>query len=367
MRKMRILAVNTGSSSIKLDTVVIDERSVSVLQRGRHHLDEADPGTLLNRQLATGTPEAVVHRIVHGGDLHSSALVDDAVEAEIAALTNLAPLHNPRALHWLRLCRRRLDVPQIAVFDTAFFASLPAVARSYAIPPRLADSQRIRRYGFHGIAHRAMWRRWCALHPELPNGGRLITIQLGGGCSIAAILRGAPLDTSMGFSPAEGLVMATRCGDIDPGVMVHLARAADMPPERLERLINTESGLLGLSGRSADLRDLIEDDAPASRLAVDLYCYRLRKYIGAYQAVLGQADGIVFGGGVGEHMPQVRAAALADMQWCGVELDTAANRHARGDEARISVAGGRVEVWAIPVDETAILAEEAYRVLRERA
>lgn len=168
----------------------------------------------------------------------------------------------------------------------------------------------------------------------------------------------------MGFSPAEGLVMATRCGDIDAGAIVHLLRNKEMTADMIEQLINTQSGLLGLSGKSADLQNLIDSSAARPRLAVDMYCYRLKKYIGAYQAVLGGTDGIVFGGGVGEHMPQVRARALGDMQWSGIEIDAAANRRAQGDEMQISATGSRVDVRVLPVDEAAILVSEARQVLR---
>lgn len=310
-------------------------------------------------------PDAVVHRVVHGGsELVVSRVIDADTVSAIEALGSLAPLHNPVALRWIHACRRQLKAPQVAVFDTAFFSALPDVARRYAIPPERAEEFGVRRYGFHGIAHQAMWQRWCELRPDLSAGGKLISIQLGGGCSITAIRNGAPQDTSMGFSPAEGLVMATRCGDIDAGAIFHLIRNKEMTAEMVEQLINTQSGLLGLSGKSADMQDLIDSPAAGPRLAVDMYCYRLKKYISAYQAVLGGADGIVFGGGVGEHMPQVRARTLDNMQWCGIEIDAAANRRAQGDEMQISATGSRVDIRVLPVDEAAILVSEACQVLR---
>lgn len=361
---MMILVVNTGSTSIKLETVEMGQGMATPLHGERYQTDGAGPEELLAEFLTGRTPpDAVVHRVVHGGRLVESHLISAAIEAEIESLSNLAPLHNPVALSWIAACRRKLSLPQVAVFDTAFFAALPAAAKSYALPPDLTEQYGIRRYGFHGIAHRAMWRRWVDLRSDLPHGGRLITVQLGGGCSITATREGTPQDTSMGFSPTEGLVMATRCGDIDPGAILTLLRQKDMTPDLVERLINERSGLLGLSGRSADMRNLIDASDPQARLAVDLYCHRLRKYIGAYQAVLGGVDGIAFGGGVGENMPGVRARALENMQWCGIDIDAEVNNGARGSETRISTDDSRVDVRVVPVDETAILAEEAYAVL----
>lgn len=365
---MKILAVNTGSTSIKLDVVEIGSDTSSPIHTARHETYVHDADALLKEFVSgAGHIDAVVHRVVHGGsDLVQSRVIDEETERTIEALSELAPLHNPLALRWIRACRKRLRAPQVAVFDTAFHDAMPAVAKFYAVPPTVAAQSGIRRYGFHGIAHQAMWRRWCELRPDLPDGGRLITIQLGGGCSITAIRHGRPQDTSMGFSPAEGLVMATRCGDIDPGAVVHLMRNEGMSPEMVEQLINTQSGLLGVSGMSADMRDIIDETDTQAQLAVKMYCYRLRKYIGAYQAVLGGADGIVFGGGVGEHMPEVRYRTLDGMHWCGIEIDAELNRQARGGEARISADNSSVDIRVVPVDETAILADEARRVLHSQ-
>lgn len=315
--------------------------------------------------------QMVAHRIVHGGErLVQSCVIDDEVEAEIARLAPVAPLHNPAALAWIRACRALLgkDVPQVAVFDTAFYAELPPVARSYALPRALCERLSARRYGFHGLAHDAMWRRWRTLRPDAAARARVISLQLGAGCSITAVRGGRPVDTSMGFSPLEGLMMATRSGDIDPGLLLYLQRTLSMTPERMERLLNEESGLLGVSGTSADMRTLLASDDPAARLAVDLYCYRARKYVGAYLAVLGGTDAILFGGGVGENAPVIREKILGGMQWARIALDAEANRNAVGIEAHISrigeeVGNGSVEIWVIPVDEAAILAEQAQTVL----
>lgn len=292
-------------------------------------------------------------------------VIDDA--AEIERLGALAPLHNPATLTWLRAARSVFEAstPQIAVFDTAFFAQLPAVASRYALPPELAEANGIRRFGFHGLAHAYMWRRWKQLTPNPNAANRLISLQLGGGCSITATAAGRPLDTSMGFSPLEGLVMATRSGDLDPNVVLHLQRDGRMSLDAVDRMLNGGSGLLGMAG-TGDMRELLERADPDSRLAVDLYCYRIRKYIGAFMAVLGGADAILFGGGVGENSPTIRRRVLAGMAWCGIRLNDAANESAVGEEVNISLGDSTVSVWVVPVDEAAMLADEAAAVLDRR-
>lgn len=371
--KSTIVTINTGSSSVRLAAFACDEGRSLSLRATEHHAWEGEDATeVLRRFLHTHTPggvTAVAHRIVHGGrQLVCPCLLDEAVEREIARLAPLAPLHNPKALRWIGAARTLFGdgIPQVGVFDTAFYAGLPEVAKAYAIPRTLADRHGIRRYGFHGLAHQAMWRRWQALHPERARDARVISLQLGAGCSVTAIEGGVPRDTSMGFSPLEGLVMATRCGDIDPGLIGFLQRAEHWSPDDLERVLSTESGLLGLSGSSGDMRILLRAEDAHARLAVEVYAYRARKYIGAYLAALGGADAIVFGGGVGEHAPAVRAAVLKQMEWAGVDLDVGANEATLGQEGRISRAGSRIEVWVIPVDEQQILAQEALAVITRR-
>jgi acetate kinase len=283
--------------------------------------------------------------------------VDDALEARIDELSALAPLHNPRALVWLRAARRRWpDTPQFAVFDTAFYAGLPARARTYALPAEQARDPALRRYGFHGTAHHAMWADWCTLRPDLDRGGRLISLQLGGGCSVTATAQGRPRDTSMGFSPLAGLVMATRSGDLDPGLVLHLLRSGDTTAAGLEHRLNHEAGLKGLSGTSGDMRELLAADDERAHAAVDLYCYRARKYLGAYAAALEGVDGIVFGGGVGENAAAVRSAILAPMAWLGVHLDPDANADPAAAGGRITTADSPVEARVVAVDEGRILA-----------
>ncbi len=366
---MTVMTVNAGSSSVRL--AAFAPRGESLTRRASGHFPDVryNLAEILRTFLKDhGIEEVaiVAHRIVHGGSHFTAPCVlDDRVEAEIERLILLAPLHNPRALEWIRACRVIFgaDVPQVAVFDTAFYADLPEAARTYAIPHDLAHKHGLRRYGFHGIAHRALWRRWRALRPEVPEGGRVISAQLGAGCSMTAVERAAPRDTSMGFSPLEGLMMATRGGDMDPGVITYLQRREVFSPEVVERLLYYNCGLQGVAGES-DMRRLLAREDAEARLAVEMYCHRARKYLGAYLAVLGGADAILFGGGVGENAPFVRGKILANMEWAGVALDAQANRAAVGTEARISRPESRTEIWVIPVDEAAILAQEAAAVVR---
>jgi acetate kinase len=217
----------------------------------------------------------------------------------------------------------------------------------------------LRRFGFHGLAHQAMWRAWRESQPERARGGRLISLQLGSGCSAAAIASGSPLDTSMGFSPLEGLVMATRAGDLDPGLLLHLQQVAGVGLAELAELLSQRAGLCGLAGHGGDLRAIFADGGEAARLAVDVYCHRARKYVGAYLALLGGVDAVVFGGGVGEHQPEIRARILAGMAWAGIEIDDAANQKVIGASGKIS--RGEVDVAVVAVDEAAVILEQALR------
>lgn len=366
---MIVLTVNTGSSSVRLAAFAPAGESLSRRASGQFSGERDEPAAMLRAFLkdhGVGAVAVVAHRIVHGGArLAAPCRIDAAVEAEIERLAPLAPLHNPRALEWIRACRALFgaETAQVAVFDTAFYATLPEVAATYALPRTLCARHGIRRYGFHGIAHQAMWRRWRELRPDIREGGRVISLQLGAGCSITAVRDGQAVDTSMGFSPLEGLVMATRPGDVDPGALTYLARAEGLSLDRLERLLNEEAGLLGLSGLSGDMRTLLDADDADARLAVEVYCYRARKYIGAYLAALGGADAILFGGGVGEHAPRVRAKILTGLGGLGIVPDPDANRAALGTEKCISRRSSETEVWVIPVDEAVPLAQAALAVM----
>jgi acetate kinase len=358
---MTVLTVNSGSTSVKLALYDATSSEDPVRLAAEHHSGRNLDAPRLLRAFGAQLPSApgiVAHRIVHGGTRFvRPTRIDRDVLAAIEQLSPLAPLHNPEALRWVSAARQVWGdgTPQIAVFDTAYFANLPRVAAAYALAPRYGLDLGVRRYGFHGLAHEALWRRWCAWYPDLVRGGRLITLQLGGGCSIAAIDHGTPVDTSMGFSPLEGLVMATRSGDVDAAIVPHLQRQLGKTADEVIGLLNGESGLAGLSGSAADPGQLAADPSPEAQFAVDLYCYRVRKYIGAYLAVLGGCDGIVFGGGVGEHVPAVRARALANLEWAGILLDPVLNGAARDGEARISDRTARVLVHVAAVDEERVL------------
>ncbi len=355
-----VLTVNAGTSSIRLGLFAHDGAQAWPLAETRYPWRGEPPSPLLRRFLQEQAGEGiemVAHRVVHGGSaLPPAVIIDDMVEREIERLAPLAPLHNPIALAWLRAAREVMGggILHVAVFDTGFYRTLSPVAQTYALPCALIEKHGVRRFGFHGLAHAYMNRRWQRHGPA----GRVISLQLGAGCSITASVQGVARDTSMGFTPLEGLVMATRSGDVDPGLLLFLQQAEGWDPQHIDHVLNKEAGLAGLSGISSDMRALLDRDDPQARLAVDVYCYRARKYIGAYMAVLGGVDAILFGGGVGENAPAVRERILAGMEWCGIRIDPKRNA-AIGVERRISADDGRVAVWVIPVNEAAMLAEQA--------
>ncbi|MDI6735257.1 MAG: acetate/propionate family kinase [bacterium] len=363
---MTILTINAGSSSLRLALFTTKGDGVEVLAVKKYKLEEINSSTVLSEFIQGQENVSIItHRVVHGGTKFvESCLIDTAVEEEIARLSPLAPLHNPFALKWIQICRAIFgqDIPQVAVFDTAFYSTLPEVATIYALPQTLCSQHHIRRYGFHGIAHKTMWSRWQAIHPELQNGGKIISLQLGAGCSITAVQHGKAIDTSMGFSPLEGLMMATRSGDIDPGLIPYLQRSCGLSIEQVEELLNHSSGLLGVSGISNDMRLLLKSNLQQAKLAVKLFCYRAKKHIGAYLSVLQGADAIVFGGGIGENAPEVRRLILEDMEWLGIILDNQANYGIIGKEGCLSSPKSKIEVWVIPVDEAYAMAREAIRV-----
>lgn len=320
---------------------------------------------------------AVGHRVVHGGERFSQSIViDEAVAAEIEALSELAPLHNPACLAGIHGARAVLGstVPMVAVFDTAFHHTLPPCARVYALPHELAARHRIRRYGFHGSAHASLVAGYAAFTGSTLEKDRIITLQLGNGCSVTAIAGGKSIETSMGFTPLEGLVMGTRSGDLDPSIVSYLAHREHVDASEIERWLNERSGLLGVSGRSNDMRELLHAATHAqderAALAIELFCYRARKYVGAYLAVLAGADAIVFGGGIGENSPEIRARICAGMEWCGVFLDADRNRAAvglpPGSAARISQDGAEIGVYVVADDEETWIARETVRCLRGR-
>lgn len=401
---MRILAINCGSSTLKFQLFELEpeqkvysrerrlarglveeigtkgaldftmetgeslQKSLPLADHGqatRHVLAWLESSGLLERRGSW----AVGHRVVHGGSRFTEAtLIEDQVLEAIEAVSELAPLHNEPALRAIYAAREALgpEVPMVAVFDTAFHTSLPKRASEYAIPEDLATKHGIRRYGFHGIAHRYMIERYCVIAPTAVERSKLITLQLGNGCSAAAVAEGRSIDTSMGFTPLEGLMMGTRTGDLDPTVPGFLAHREGVRIDEVEAWLNTRSGLLGVSGRSRDMRDLLQaerqGDARAG-LALEMFCYRVRKYIGAYLAVLGGADAVVFGGGIGENAAEIRSRICAGMEWCGLRLDEDRNTKAVGSEMRISADDAKVHAYVIQVDESVMIARETARCL----
>jgi acetate kinase len=315
--------------------------------------------------------DAVGHRVVHGGEKFTrSVLIDDTIIAEIEDMIDLAPLHNPHNLKGIRAVRDVLGrtVPQAAVFDTAFHQTLPDRAYLYAIPYSLYRRHRVRRYGFHGTSHRYVAYRYRRLTGTTRENTRLITLHLGNGCSACAILAGDSLDTSMGFTPLEGLVMGTRSGDLDPAILDYIAEKEGMNLHEVEALLNKHSGLLGISGLTHDMRELLaeahEHDDRRARLAIEIFCYRARKYIGAYLAAMGGADAIVFTGGIGENAVEIRARITEELHWMGMDIDAAANeRTTRGAEGRITTDASRLHAWVIPTDEELLIARDAARLV----
>jgi len=312
--------------------------------------------------------EAVGHRVVHGADLFTSAtVIDDAVLAKIESLNELAPLHNPAALSGVHAARKILhSLPMAAVFDTAFHHTIPETAATYAIPVDLSKRHRIRRYGFHGIAHQYSVLRYGELHALSRDVIDIVTLHLGNGSSACAVRGGKSVDTSMGFTPLEGLVMGTRSGDLDPAIVGYLAEKENVSPAEVERWLNERSGLLGLSGLSHDMRELmaVYDTNLHARLAVDVFCYRARKYLAAYLGILGTAGAVVFSGGIGENTPTVRQKICEGMEWCGLELEQEKNRATVGVEGAISAPGARFRAYVIPSDEEAIIARETATLFR---
>jgi acetate kinase len=301
-------------------------------------------------------PTVVAHRIVHGGTAPpTTRRLDAATIAAIDRASPLAPLHNPASLAWVKACEQRLPgTPAVAVFDSGFFAELPAVAATYALPAPLRQRWNLRRLGFHGLAHRSMFE---ALRTVSTRHARVISFQLGSGCSAAALRDGRPVDTSMGLTPLEGLVMATRCGDLDPGVLLFLMTEGGLPARELAHVLDHRSGLTGLAG-TGDLRRLLETDSDEARLAVDVHAYRARKYLGAYLAALGGCDAVIIGGGAGEKAPELRRRILTGLDELGLVLDADRNATARPPD-RISADESRTDIWVLPTDEESVLAAEA--------
>jgi acetate kinase len=399
---VKILVVNSGSSSIKLELLEMENEtklgavtierignSPSTLKYVRHdasgmmeqkvetpvvdhrqgmnmaiaHLTDSHRGVIKDTQEVA----AIGHRVVHGGELFCRpALIDEAVLAAVEENVSLAPLHNPANLEGIRITRELFPgVPQVAVFDTAFHQTIPPHAYHYALPLHLYEQFRIRRYGFHGTSHRYVAGECAKVMGRPFDELNLITIHLGNGCSMAAIKGGESIDCSLGFTPLEGLVMGTRSGDIDPAIHAHLARVGKMSIEEIDNMLNKDSGLKGLCGYN-DMRDIHRAIAAGDRraeLALAVQTYRTKRYLGAFMAVLGRLDGIVFTAGIGENDNIVRARTLEGLEGFGIELDEAVNTGRVEKPTLLSKKTSRVQVWGIPTNEELAIAREAKALL----
>lgn len=362
---MNILALNAGSSGLKwalFDGGLAEVGSGEITGEGDRSASAIDAA----RAVADGPIGAVGHRVVHGGPrFRSSAMVEESTRRELADLADLAPLHNPPALLALAAAEAALPgVPMVACFDTAFFADLPRAATAYPVPYEWHDTWGIRKYGFHGLSHAYCAGRAAEMLGD-PPGLRLVVCHLGGGCSATAILGGRPIETTMGYTPMDGLMMATRGGSIDPGVLLHMLRRGELDAEELDDALNHRSGLLGLSGVSADYR-LVEAAAARhedrSRLALEVYAHRLKMAIGGLSATLGGLDALAFTAGVGEHSHGLRAEVCRSLGFLGVRLDPSRNEAAAAD-VDVSAADATARVLVLHTCEELVIAREVRRLI----
>jgi acetate kinase len=365
---MKILVLNAGSSSLKFELYDATPSSECVLMKGEVErvATMADAIRSMFGKLGNVPVDAVGHRIVHGGDeFHKSVIIDDSVEKKIDELGRLAPLHNPHNLEAFRAAREHLPgATHVAVFDTAFHQTLPERAYAYGLPYEYLTAKKIRRYGFHGISHRFVSWKFAQLHKKTRADYRMITCHLGNGCSVCAIDRGKSIDTSMGFTPLEGLIMGTRSGDVDAGAILHLITNEHIEAPSLLQVLNSSSGLKGLSGISNDMRDLLREAGlgnARARLAVDAFCYRVRKYIGSYLAAMNGADVLIFAGGIGENSPAIRAEICSGLENLGIAIDATANERESGEARQIGASG--IPVWVVPTDEELLIARDTLRCI----
>jgi acetate kinase len=360
-----VFVVNCGSSSVKY-RVIEPQSGRSLASGSAERIGEPDSpypdhDVALREILAQGVPGelgAFAHRVVHGGDRFSAPVViDGSVLAAIRELAALAPLHNPANLRGIEAARAaHPELSHVAIFDTAFHQTLPPHAYTYAVPPEWAAAYGVRRYGFHGTSHAYVSRAAAAVLGRSLTEVNLIVLHLGNGASASAVAGGRCIDTSMGLTPLEGLVMGTRCGDLDPGVVLHMMRVAGLSGDELDAALNKRSGMLALAGDN-DMRAVGDD------LALDVYCYRLRKYVGAYYAALGRVDAVVFTAGVGENSAPVRAGALAGLERLGIAVDPARNGERSSQARRISPDGSPVAVLVVPTNEELEMARQAAALL----
>ena len=399
---MKALVFNCGSSSLKFELFEIDKSSPASTALASGKVEEIGVGEHAkthfvgpDRKEARGAAPAsnhqdaalhaldwlaslaskpldgldiVAHRVVHGGgEVEEPRLVDESVYAALDRAKQFAPLHNPLAIGVMRAVSARLPkVPAAVVTDTAFHRDLPPAAHTYALPHELAERYGIRRFGFHGIGHAWMMERYAEITGKNPRELNLVTFHLGAGCSACSIRGGRSVDTSMGLTPLEGLVMATRSGDLDPAIVTWLATNAKMTPAEIDRILNHDSGMKGISGLSDDMRELEKaadaGDARAA-LAIEVFCHRARKYLGAYLAIPGRPEAIIFSGGIGEHSTRSREKICTDLEWLGIELDHERNRAAYNEETRISTEASHIAIYVIAMNEELYIARAALRLI----
>lgn len=400
---MNILVLNCGSSSVKYKLINVDDKK-TLAEGGVEKI--GIPGSFLKFRLPDGSKkvidevipdhrkaimdilniltdptygcissfkeiDAVGHRVVHGGEkFNKSVLINDEVIEKIKECYDVAPLHNPVNMAGIDAITELMPgVPQVAVFDTAFHQTMPAEAYMYALPYELYTKYSVRRFGFHGTSHRYVARRVCDFLGVPYENQRIITCHIGNGGSITAVKDGKSIDTSMGLTPVEGLMMGTRVGDVDPGALTFIMDKEHLDTKQLSNLINKKSGVLGISGISSDMRDIdaaIAEGNERAKLALDMYIYRIIKYIGAYTAVLNGVDIIVFTGGVGENQQPLRKAVCEHLSYLGVKIDDAVNASSRGEEKVISAADSKVKAVVIPTDEELMIARDTEAIVNGR-
>lgn len=397
---MKILVINAGSSSLKYQ--LMDMENEHVLAKGlcerisnggaiSHKTDDGRKAEYevdfpthkeafleVIKLLSTGDTSvisdmneisAIGHRVLHGSEVYKvSTLVTDKVIDDIAAFKDLGPLHNPPQAIAMRACQEVFgkDVPMVAVFDTSFHQTMPEKAYMFALPYEYYERYHIRRYGFHGTSHRYLTGRFAEMHGDL-QGTKIVTCHLGNGSSLAAIKDGKVLDTSMGFTPLDGFMMGTRCGGIDPSIVTFIQNKEGLTPDEMSDMMNKKSGFLGVSGVSSDCRDLneaAEEGNKRAKLAVDMFMYQIKKFIGGYAAAMGGIDTIIFTGGIGENDAAMRAEICSEFEYLGLKVDAEACNKASRKEAKFSTADSRVEAWVLPTDEELMIARDTLSLVK---
>jgi len=361
---VHIVTLNPGSSTLKMALYVNGKKTA---QKKLDHVSDFSVGVKkICEQLADFKIDAVGCRVVHGGSFSKPAIVNETTILELEKLNELAPLHNPPAITTIASAQKLFGkkTPVVAVFDTMFHQTLPNYVTKYALPKKWLEKYPIKRYGFHGLAHEYMHQRYCKLTGQ--SLATIITLQLGSGCSACAIKQGRSVDTTMGFTPLEGLVMRTRSGSIDPAIIEYITRKENITVSKVIQLLNTDSGLAGLTGTNGDMRQIQSDykkNDPNAKIAFNLFAYTVKKQIGAYMAALNTTEAVVFGGGIGEHSPITRTRILSGLSPLNITIDVDKNSDVVNKEGEISAHGSNVKVYVIPVDESCIIHKYTKQVL----